>query len=101
MKRSRFDHPTVWGGVTYSHSKVVCASFSVAWTIARAKASHTTAENLIKLGVKIVRKWPGYCLGNRELGVKMAKIFSGNAVADKLAMVPLSNNTNKQRIQEL
>ena len=47
VKRSRIDRPTAWGGITYSHSHAVRASFAVAWKIARAKAPHTAGENLI------------------------------------------------------
>ena len=60
------------------------ASFAVAWKIARAKAPHTAGENLIKPG-----------------SVEMARIMYGDAVANKLEMVPLSNDTMKRRIKEL
>ena len=78
MKRSRIDHPATWGGVAYSHSKAVKASSTVAWNIARAKAAHTAGENLVK-----------------PAAVETARIMCGNAVANKLAMVPLTNNTIK------
>ena len=60
------------------------ASFTVAWKIARAKAAHTARENLVKPAV-----------------IEMARIMSGDAIANKFAMVPLSNNTRKRRIQEI
>ena len=84
VKRSRIDRPTAWGGIIYSHSHAVRASFAVAWKIARAKAPHTTGENLIK-----------------PASVEMARIMCGDAVAKKLEMVPLSNDTMKRRIEEL
>ena len=84
VKRSRIDRPASWGGVAYSHSKAVRASFSVAWRIARAKAPHTHGEYLLK-----------------PAAVEMARIMCGDDVANKLAMVPLSNDTIKRRIQEL
>ena len=83
VKRSRIDRPTAWGGI-YSHSHAVRASFAVAWKIARAKAPHTAGENLIK-----------------SASVEMARIMCGDAVANKLEMVPLSNDTMKRRIKEL
>ena len=60
------------------------ASFSVAWKTARAKAPHTTGERLVK-----------------PAAVIMARIICGEAVANKLDMVPLSDNTIKRRIEEL
>ncbi|CAK8688428.1 unnamed protein product [Clavelina lepadiformis] len=33
VKRSRFDHPTAWGRLVYSHNKAVRVSFSAAWII--------------------------------------------------------------------
>ena len=83
MKRSRIDRPTAWGGIIYSHSHAVSASFAVAWKIARAKAPHTAGENLIK-----------------PASVEMARIMCGDAIANILEMVPLSNDM-KQRIKEL
>ena len=84
VKRSRIDRPSIWGGVAYSHKDAVRASFSIAWKIARTKAPHATAERLVK-----------------PAAVEMARIICGEAVANKLAMVPLSDNTIKQRIEEL
>ena len=84
VKRSRIDRPTAWGGIIYSHSHAVRASFAAAWKIARAKAPHTAGENLIK-----------------PASVEMARIMCGDAVANKLEMVPLSNDTMKRRIKEL
>ena len=84
VKRSRIDRPNAWGGIIYSHSHAVRASFAVAWKIARAKAPHTAGENLIK-----------------PASVEMARIMCGDAVANKLKMVPLSNDTMKRRITEL
>ena len=84
VKRSRIDRPAAWGGVAYSHNKAVCASFFVSWKIAREKAPYTAGENLIK-----------------PPSVKMARILCGDVVANKLAVVPLSNNTIKRGIQEL
>ena len=78
-KRSCIDRPSIWGGVAYSHKDAVQASFSVVWKIARAKAAHTTGEWLIKLAA-----------------IEMAQIMCGEAVANKLAMVLLSNNTIKR-----
>ena len=60
------------------------ASFSVAWKIARTKAPHTTGERLVK-----------------PAAVEMARITCGEAVANKLAMGPLSDNTIKRQIKEL
>ena len=60
------------------------ASFAVAWKIARAKTPHTAGENLIK-----------------PASVEMARIMCGDAVANILEMVPLSNDTMKRRIKEL
>ena len=52
--------------------------------IACAKAPHTAGENL-----------------NKPASVEMARIMCGDAVANKLEMVPLSNDTMKRRIKEL
>ena len=60
------------------------ASFSVAWKIATAKAAHTAGERLIM-----------------PAAVEMARIMCGEAVANKLAMVPLSDNSIKRQIEEL
>ena len=84
VKRSCIDCPTAWGGIIYSHSHAVRASFVVAWKIARAKAPQIAGENLIK-----------------PASVEMARIMCGDAVANKLEMVPLSNDTMKRRIKEL
>ena len=83
-KKSRIDRPSIWGGVAYSHKDAVLASFTVAWKIARAKTAHTTGERLIK-----------------PAAIEMARIMCGEAVANKLAMVPFSDNTIKRRIEEL
>nr|XP_039250834.1 zinc finger BED domain-containing protein 5-like [Styela clava] len=82
VKRTRIDRPSILGGVTYPHKDAVRASFSVAWKIARAKALHTTGEKLVK-----------------PAAVEMARIMCGEAIANKLAMVPLSDNTIKRRIE--
>ena len=84
VKRSRIDRPTAWGGIIYSHSHAVRASFAVAWKTARAKAPYTAGENFIK-----------------PASVKMARIMCGDAVANKLEMVPLLNDSIKRRIKEL
>ena len=84
VKRSRIDHPAAWRGVAYSHNKVVRASFFVSWKIAQDIAPRTAREKLIK-----------------PAAVKMVRILCGNAVANKLVMVLLSNNTIKWRIQVL
>ena len=68
VKRSRIDRLTAWGGITYSHSHAVRASFAVAWKIACAKAPHTAGENLIK-----------------QASVEMARIMCGDAVANKMS----------------
>ena len=60
------------------------AFFAVAWKIACAKAPHTAGENLIK-----------------PASVEMARIMCGDAVANKLEMVPLSKDTMMQCIEEL
>ena len=60
------------------------ASSFVSWKIVREKAPHTAVENFIKPAT-----------------VEMARILCGDAVANKLAMVPLSNDTIKWRIQEI
>ena len=84
VKRCRIDRPAAWGGVAYSHNKAVRASFFVSWKIAQEKAPRTAGENLIK-----------------PAAVERARILCGDAVANKLAMVFLSNDTIKWRIQEL
>ena len=84
VKRSRIDRPAAWGGVPYCHNTAVRASLFVSGKIAREKAPHTTGENLIK-----------------PAAVKMAGILCGDAVTNKLAMVALSHDTIKRRIQEL
>ena len=84
VKRSRIDCPAAWGGVAYSHNKAVRASSFVSWKIVREKAPHTAVENFIK-----------------PVAVEMARILYGDAVAYKLAMVFLSNDTIKWRIQEI
>ena len=81
-KKSCIDCPRIWGGVAYSHKDAVWSYFSVAWKIARAKALHTTGERLVK-----------------PAAVEMARIMFGKAIANKLAMVPLSDNTIKQQIK--
>ena len=58
--------------------------FFVSWKIAREKVPHTAGENLIN-----------------PKAVEMARILCGDAIANKLAMVSLSNNTIKRRIQEI
>ena len=75
VKRSHMDCPATWSGVAYSHSKAVKTSFTVTWKIARAKAAPTAEENLVK-----------------PAAIEMTRIMCGNAVANKLAMVSLSNN---------
>ena len=84
VKRSRIDRLGTWMGVAFSHNKAVRTSFSVAWKIARAKWSHTAGENLIE-----------------PTAVKVTRIMFGDAVVNKLVMIPLSNDTIKRRIQEL
>ena len=84
VKRSRIDRPAAWGGVAYSRNKAVRVFFFVSWKIAREKAPHTAGENLIK-----------------PAAVEMARILCGDVVANKLAMIPLSNDTIKRRIQEI
>ena len=84
VKRSRIDCPAAWGGVAYCHNKAVRASSFVSWKIVREKAPHIAVENFIK-----------------PAAVEMARILCGDAVANKLAMVPLSNDTIKWRIQEI
>jgi hypothetical protein len=84
VKRSRIDQPTQWGGAMYSHESALRASFYVAWEIVRAKASHTIGEKLIK-----------------PAALKMARIMCGDTVANKLAMVPLSNDTIRRRINDM
>ena len=74
VKRSRIERPATWGGLAYSHNKAVRASFSVAWKIAQVNAPQTAVENLIK-----------------PAAVEIARIMCGDAVANELAMVPLSN----------
>ena len=56
----------------------------VSWKIVREKAPHTAGENLIK-----------------PVAVEMARILCGDAVPNNLAMVPLSNDTIKWRIQKI
>ena len=84
MKRSQIDHPAIWGEVAYFHSKPVQASFAVASKIAQAKTPHRVVENLIK-----------------PAAVKMVRIMNSNVIANNCGMVPLSNNTVKQSIQEI
>ena len=67
-----------------SHNKAVRVSSFVSWKIVREKAPHTAVENFIKPAT-----------------VEMSRILCGDAVANKLAMVPLSNDTIKWRIQEI
>ena len=54
------------------------------WKNAREKAPHTAGENLTK-----------------PAAVEMARILCDDDVTNKLAMVPLSNDTMKRRIQEM
>ena len=84
VKQSCIDRLAAWGEVAYSHNKAVLASFFVSWKIAREKASHSAGQNLIK-----------------PAAVEMTRILCGDAVANKLAMVPLSSDTIKRRIQEI
>ena len=85
IKRSHIGRLTAWGGTIYSHhSNAVRASFVVVWKIACAKAPHCDGENLIK-----------------PASVEMARIMCGDAVANKLKVVPLSNDTIKRHIEEL
>ena len=60
------------------------ASSFVSWKNAREKAPHTAGENLTK-----------------PAAVEMVRILCDDAVTNKLAMVPLSNDTIKRRIQEI
>ena len=60
------------------------ASFSIAWKISRAKAPHTAGKNLIK-----------------PAAVEMARTLFSNSVANKLAMMLLSNDMIKRRIREI
>ena len=56
VTRSRTYRPSTSGVKTYSHSKAVCASFSVAWKNAKAKAPCTAGKSLVKpAAVKIAR----------------------------------------------
>ena len=84
VKRSRIDRPAAWGIVAYFRNKAVRVFFFVSWKIAQEKAPHTAGENLIK-----------------PAAVEMARILCGDVVANKLAMIPLSNDTIKRRIQEI
>jgi len=68
--------PYTCGAKTYSHSKAVRASFSVAWKNARAKASYAAGESLVT-----------------PAAVKIAMTMSSDAVADKLAMVFLGDES--------
>ena len=80
-------HQATWSGTyrpstseikAYSHSKAVRASFYVAWKNAKEKAPYTAEESLVK-----------------PAAVTVARIMGSDAVANELAMVPLSNNTVK------
>jgi len=74
---------SIYSGVkACTHSKAVPAVF-VAWKNARAKALYI-GESLVK-----------------PAAVKIARIRFSAAIAKKLAMVLLSNNTSKWRIQSL
>ena len=83
VKRSRVDRPATWGVVVYSRNKAMRASFSVAWKIARANALHTAGASVIK-----------------PAAMEIARTMCVDAVASKLAIVPLSKDTIKRRIQE-
>jgi len=61
----------------------VRASFCVAWKNTRAKAPYAAGESLVK-----------------PAAVKIARIMCSDAIANKLHMVLLSNNTIKWHIQE-
>ena len=83
IKPNRVDHPTTLGGAAYSCSKAELASFSVNWNIARAKASQTVGESLVK---PATMEFTRMC---------------GGATANKLGMVSKLSNTNiKWHIQE-
>jgi len=66
----------------YSRSKAVRASF-VAWKSEKGKVLYTSGESLVI-----------------PAAMQIAWKMCDDAVANKLATVPLSNNTTKWRIQE-
>ena len=63
---------------------VCAASYEVAYLIGKQGKSHTIGETLVK-----------------PAALQMANIMLGKAAKDKLALVPLSNNVVKSRINDI
>ncbi|XP_066978978.1 SCAN domain-containing protein 3-like [Macrobrachium rosenbergii] len=83
LKRQRLDSVNL-ENVTYDQRDATKSSLQVAWMTARARKPHNIGEELIK-----------------PAAVSMAEIMCGTNQADRLKLVPLSNNTIKRRIHEL
>ena len=81
LKRSRFDHGT---GVLFQPSNVVKASYKISFLIAKQKKPHTIGEKLVKP-----------CM------VEAARLVLDQNCVNKLNQVSLSDNTVKQRIDDM
>lgn len=79
IKRMRLDCPS--NTLTVSLQKTTKASFDVAWKIARSKKEHNIGEELIK-----------------PAAISMVRTVCGDDIANKLELIPLSDNTVKRRI---
>jgi hypothetical protein len=75
----RLDCPS--NTLTVSLQKTTKASFDVAWKIARSKKAHNIGEELIK-----------------PAAISMVRTVCGDDIANKLELIPLSDNTVKRRI---
>lgn len=75
----RLDCPS--NTLTVSLQKSTKASFDVAWKIARSKKAHNIGEELIK-----------------PAAISMVRTVSEDEIANKLELIPLSDNTVKRRI---
>jgi len=86
VKRSRFDASATLPAMGFIaiDKPILSASYEVAYLIAKQGKPHTIGETLIK-----------------PCAMKMANIMLGKAAADKLSLIPLSNDTISCRIDDM
>ena len=86
LKRARFDASATLPALGFApiDKPILIASFEVAYLIAKQGKPHTVGETLIK-----------------PAALKMANIMLGKAAADKLSLIPLSNDTIRCRIDDM
>ncbi|XP_075696915.1 protein FAM200C-like [Rhinoderma darwinii] len=86
VKRARFDEKATLPvlGFVPINKPILTASYEVAYLIAKQGKPHTIGETLIKPAV-----------------LKMANIMLGKAAEVKLSLIPLSNDTISDRIEDM